>query len=112
MNLLPIVVEGAVAVLLLVTAGYCVFLERRISAFKADQQDLRSLVSELDRAVERAQASITGLGNTTREAEKALDDRLIEARVLTKTLTLASAPVRRRVSKKRVTNDQANGTRG
>lgn len=112
MNPWPIVVEGLVAVLLLVTAGYCIFLERRISAFKADQEGLRSLVSELDRAVERAQVSIIGLGNTTRDTEKALDGRLIEARALTKTLALASAPVRRRVSKKRVTDNQANGTRG
>ena len=110
MNLLPLFVEGLVAVLLLVTAGYGFVLERRISAFKADQEGLRSLVGELDQAVRRAQASITDLGNTTKATQQALDGRLVEARALTKTLALASAPVRRRVGIRRVAKDQTDGT--
>ncbi|MHA1524500.1 MAG: DUF6468 domain-containing protein [Alphaproteobacteria bacterium] len=83
------------AVLLLVTVGYCILLERRIRSFKMDHEGLRSLVGDLDKAIQRAQACVIGLGKTTKATERALDGRLVEARALAKTLALASAPPRR-----------------
>ena len=111
MNLIPLLVEGMVAILLLVTVGYCILLERRIRSFKVDHEGLRSLVGDLDQAVRRAQASVVGLGHTTKAAETALEGRLAEARVLTKTLALANAPPRRATTARRAAQPKTEGAR-
>lgn len=87
MTSLPVILEAVVAVLLFVTAGYCLVLERRIRSFRADQESLQRLVSELDSATRRAERAIAGLGQTTRDAQKGLDRRIGEARMLTRTMT-------------------------
>lgn len=90
MTSLPLVVEGLVAILLAVTAGYCALLERRIRTFRNGQESLRHLVADLDAATSRAEAAVSGLAATTREAESALEARLVEARSLSRTLALGN----------------------
>jgi cytochrome c biogenesis protein ResB len=90
MTSLPMIMEGLVACLLLVTVVYCALLERRIRTFRNGQESLRHLVAELDAATHRAEAAVGGLAATTREAEGALEDRLREARSLSRTLALGN----------------------
>ncbi len=98
MMTLPLVVEGAVVILLLVTICYCALLERRIRAFKNSSASLSHLVTDLDRATRQAEAAVGGLVLTTKTAEEALESRLREARHLTRALALGN---RGRTVKKR-----------
>jgi len=91
MNNIPLILEGLVVLLLAITIGYCLVLERRMRAFRDGQERLRALVDELSTATIRAEQAIGGLGNTTREAEAALEHRIAEARKLVTTLALASS---------------------
>lgn len=90
MMTMPMVVEGAVVILLLVTICYCAALERRIRAFQNGQDTLRHLVSDLDDATKRAEMAVGGLAQTTKTAEEALEARLAEARHLTRALALGN----------------------
>ena len=91
MMTLPLVIEAIVAVLLFVTSGYCVVLERRMRSFRSSQESLRTLVQELDTATARAELAVRGLGETTRATEVALDARLREAKNLTRSLALLTS---------------------
>jgi len=90
MMTLPLVVEGAVVILLLVTICYCALLERRIRAFTNSSASLSHLVAELDRATKQAETAVGGLVLTTKSAEEALEGRLREARHLTRALALGN----------------------
>lgn len=73
---LGLVVEGLVTVLLAVTVGYCVMLDRRLQRFKKDEGSIRQTVVELSLATERAEHAIAGLRNTVADADGSLSDRL------------------------------------
>ena len=88
MSVMPIVLESAVAILLAVTLGYCVVLERRMRVFRNDQEALRALVTELDEATERAERAVAGLSQTTRDVHETLDHRIAEARALTRSMAM------------------------
>lgn len=90
MTNLPLVVEGVVVILLLVTICYCAALERRIRTFRDGSENLARLVADLDRATARAEAAVGGLSMTTKSAEEALESRLREARHLTRALALGN----------------------
>ena len=91
MTNLPLILESLVILLLVVTIGYCLILERRMRAFRDGQERLRGLINELATATARAETAVGGLGVTTREAQAALETRINEARSLTRSLALASA---------------------
>ena len=78
MSPLPIgmIIEGLVAVLLLVTIGYCFTLNRRLQRLRADEETLRATISELMTATEIAERAILGLKATASEADKNLGARL------------------------------------
>jgi len=61
MNLFGLIIDGVVMALLIVTVVYCTELNRRLKALHTDQDGLRGVVDALDRATDRAQASITEL---------------------------------------------------
>ena len=65
MSTLPIgmIIEGLVAVLLLITIGYCWMLNRRLQRLRADEEVLRATISELMTATEIAERAILGLKN-------------------------------------------------
>ena len=71
-----LVIEGLVAVLLLITIGYCVVLNQRLQRFRADEQSLKATISELITATEIAERAIAGLKVTVRECDQNLGERL------------------------------------
>lgn len=81
-----LVLEGLVAVLLIVTIFYCVILDRRIRSFKAEQINLAELVAQLSSATANAEVAVAGLKTTTEEADDELDGKLKKARSLSQEL--------------------------
>ncbi|MBN9671395.1 DUF6468 domain-containing protein [Roseibium aggregatum] len=81
MTTLPLgmIIEGLVAVLLLITIGYCWMLNRRLQRLRADEEVLRATISELMTATEIAERAILGLKTTAAEADKTLGSRLKQA---------------------------------
>jgi hypothetical protein len=69
-------VEGTVAILLLITVGYCCLLNRRLRRFRADEEALRTIIGELVTATEIAERAIAGLKVTVRECDDNLGERL------------------------------------
>lgn len=88
MTTLPLgmIIEALVAVLLLITIGYCFTLNRRLERLRADEQVLRATISELMTATEIAERAILGLKNTASEADKTLGTRLKQAETMSGTL--------------------------
>ena len=76
---LALIVETMVALLLVVTVGYCIVLNRRLKMFKADEEDLRATIAELITATEIAERAIIGLKATASECDKTLAHRLRQA---------------------------------
>lgn len=76
---IDIAVEGLVAVLLVLTIGYCIVLDRRLQRLRADEANLRATISELLTATEIAERAILGLKETASDCDKSLAQRLREA---------------------------------
>jgi len=74
-----ITIEMMVAILLALTIGYCVTLNRRLKLLKSDEQSLRATISELVTATEIAERAIAGLKQTVEECEVGLGARLRSA---------------------------------
>lgn len=72
-------VESSVAVLLLLTIGYCVVLNKRLKALHSDRDALKQMVSDLIQATRLANSAIKGLKETAVEADMVLTSRLDEA---------------------------------
>jgi hypothetical protein len=64
-----IVIESLVAVLLLLTIGYCMLLNTRLKRLKADAHSLKATIGELITATEIAERAIGGLKHTVRDVE-------------------------------------------
>ena len=71
-----LIIESLVAILLMVTIGYCYILNKRLMRLKADEQSLKATISELITATEIAERAITGLKVTVRECDQDLGERL------------------------------------
>lgn len=71
-----LVIESLVAVLLLLTIGYCMLLNRRLKRLKADEQSMRAMIGELITATEIAERAIGGLKVTVRECDENLGAQL------------------------------------
>jgi hypothetical protein len=69
-------IESVVAVLLTVTIGYCIILNKRLQRLRADEMSLKATISELITATEIAERAIGGLKITVRECDRDLGDRL------------------------------------
>ncbi|WP_172123578.1 DUF6468 domain-containing protein [Devosia sp. 919] len=76
---LGLVIEGAVAVLLALTIGYCVVLNGRLKRLHADRDVLRQMISDLVGATNLANQAIKELKATAVEADVTLNTRLEEA---------------------------------
>jgi hypothetical protein len=72
-------IDCVVAILLVVTIGYCMMLNRRLKLLKADEQSLRATISELVTATEIAERAIGGLKITVHECDMGLGERLRKA---------------------------------
>jgi len=71
-----IMTESLVAILLVITIGYCAVLNRRLRRLKADEASLKATISELITATEIAERAIAGLKVTVRESDQDLGERL------------------------------------
>ena len=56
-----LIIEILVAILLAMTVGYCMTLNRRLKLLKSDEHSLRATISELVTATEIAERAIGGL---------------------------------------------------
>jgi hypothetical protein len=72
-------IEAAVAVLMALTLGYCVILNRRLARLHADREALRLMVGDLVTATNLANQAIKELKSTAVEADAVLSSRLEEA---------------------------------
>src|SRR6202030_745494 len=75
-------IESIVAILLVLTIGYCIVLNRRLKMLKADEQTLKATISELITATEIAERAIAGLKLTVRDCDVSLGERLRNAEQL------------------------------
>jgi hypothetical protein len=78
-NGIGLVIEGMVAILLVLTIGYCIVLNSRLKMLKADEQALKATISELITATEIAERAIAGLKLTVRDCDLSLGERLRSA---------------------------------
>jgi hypothetical protein len=83
---LGLTIESLVALLLLLTIGYCLVLNHRLKRLKTDEQAMRQMIAELVAATERAERSIAGLKLTVQESDQTLGERLRTAERLTAAL--------------------------
>ena len=88
---LGMVVEGAVAVLLAVTIGYCVILNARLKRLHADRETLQKMVGDLVQATALANAAVMELKTTALDADNQLNARLEEAAKFEQALTQSVA---------------------
>ena len=79
---LPVLLDGAVATLLLITIGYCVVLYARLNEVRRSSATMKKLMTEFTSATERAQAGLLSIKATGSELSNALGERIDEARAL------------------------------
>lgn len=96
---LNLVIEGLVAILLVITIGYCILLNSRLKRLRADEEGLRATIAELLTATEIAERAIQGLRTTSAQCDQTLGQRLHQAgqvsEELSTKLTAAGAVVER-----------------
>jgi hypothetical protein len=74
-----VVIESLVAILLLLTIGYCMLLNTRLKRLKADEHSLKATIAELITATEIAERAIGGLKHTVRDVNENLGNQLTSA---------------------------------
>src|SRR5512138_3232431 len=74
-----IAIESLVAMLLLLTIGYCILLNKRLQRLKADEHSLKATIAELITATEIAERAIGGLKHTVRDVNENLGSQLTAA---------------------------------
>lgn len=83
---LGLLIESLVAVLLMLTVGYCTVLNRRLKRLRTDEKALRGIIAELVAATDTAERAISGLKLTVQESDRTLGERLRAAERLTAAL--------------------------
>ena len=78
-HFMGIVIESLVAVLLMLTVGYCMLLNKRLQRLKADEHSLKATIAELITATEIAERAIGGLKHTVRDVNVNLGSQLTAA---------------------------------
>jgi hypothetical protein len=76
---LGIAIESLVAILLMLTIGYCMLLNMRLKRLKADEHSLKATIAELITATEIAERAIGGLKHTVRDVNEHLGNQLTAA---------------------------------
>ncbi|HLT76201.1 MAG TPA: DUF6468 domain-containing protein [Ferrovibrio sp.] len=79
---LTLIVEIVVAVLLLITLGISLVLNRRLGNLRANQEEMRRLISEFDKALAKARAGMTELKTASAAADSAHEERMKQAKTL------------------------------
>jgi chromosome segregation ATPase len=78
-HLFGVAIESLVAILLLLTIGYCMLLNKRLKRLKADEHSLKATIAELITATEIAERAIGGLKHTVRDVNENLGSQLTSA---------------------------------
>jgi hypothetical protein len=86
-NFFGFMIEGLVAILLVLTICYCALLNKRLKSLKADEHSMKAMISELFTATEIAERAITGLKVTIRECDENLGRQIEDAEKLAQQLT-------------------------
>jgi chromosome segregation ATPase len=76
---LGIAIETLVAILLMLTIGYCMLLNKRLKQLKADEHSLKATIGELITATEIAERAIGSLKHTVRDVNENLGSQLATA---------------------------------
>jgi hypothetical protein len=76
---LGLIIESLVAVLLVMTIGYCMLLNTRLKRLKADEHSLKAVIAELITATEIAERAIGGLKLAVRDVNENLGNQLVSA---------------------------------
>jgi Domain of unknown function (DUF6468) len=76
---LGLMIETLVAVLLLVTIGYCMLLNNRLKRLRSDEHSLKAVIAELITATEIAERAIGGLKHAVRDVNENLGSQLASA---------------------------------
>ena len=76
---LGLMIETLVAILLLLTIGYCMLLNKRLQRLKADEHSLKAVIAELITATEIAERAIGGLKHAVRDVNEDLGSQLASA---------------------------------
>src|ERR1700726_4533594 len=74
-----VAIESLVAILLMLTIGYCMVLNSRLKRLKADEHSLKATIAELITATEIAERAIGGLKHTVRDVNENLGSQLASA---------------------------------
>ncbi len=83
---LGILIESLVTILLMLTIGYCMLLNKRLKRLKADEHSLKAVIGELVTATEIAERAIGGLKHTVRDVNENLGNQLVAATEMTEQL--------------------------
>jgi hypothetical protein len=78
-NVLGLAIEGLVAVLLVMTIGYCWVLNSRLNRLRADEKAFKATIVELITATETAERVIGGLKDMVSDCDRTLSHRLVAA---------------------------------
>ena len=87
-HFLGVVIESLVAILLMLTIGYCMLLNKRLKRLKADESSLKATIAELITATEIAERAIGGLKHTVRDVNENLGSQLTAATEMSAQLKL------------------------
>jgi hypothetical protein len=71
-----LVIEILVAMLLMLTIGYCYTLNRRLERLRADEQSLKGTIAELITATGMAERAVSDLKQTAQENDATLGERV------------------------------------
>ncbi len=83
---LGLTIETLVAILLMVTIGYCMLLNSRLKRLRADEHSLKAVIAELLTATEIAERAIGGLKHTVRDVNENLGNQIATATQLSEHL--------------------------
>jgi hypothetical protein len=83
-----LIIEILLVLLLGLTVGYCMMLNRRLGNLRSSQNELRQIVFELGAATQTAETAIRGLKATTDDAEIRLSESLHKAQLMARELTV------------------------
>lgn len=79
---LTMMVEIIVAVLLLITLGISLVLNRRLGNLRANQEEMRRLIGDFDKALTKARQGMTELKAASATADTAHEERMKAAKTL------------------------------
>ena len=79
---LGLLADGVLAILLLVTIGYCALVHKRLGAIRKAESAMRGLADDLNTATARAESGLNQLRATAAEAAEGFDPLMREARSL------------------------------